>query len=435
MEILSPEKTGKQIGHCPVVQDLNAKVLVPGSKSLTQRAMVAAALCDGKSRIKGPLISEDTTLLKQALEKLGAGFEKDGRDYVVRGTGGKINPGPIELYMGNNGTGIRFLTSVVALGHGTYKLSGTRRMGERPIQPLLDALSMWGARAISELGTGCPPVEVVASGLSGGKTLISAKKSSQFLSSLLLVAPYTREPANITLDGPLVSRPYVDLTLSVMEQFGVTVEEKDLCFLVPQNGYRPCSYEVEGDASSASYFFAAAAVTGGKVTVQNIPSKPLQGDAAFVDILQSMGCEVTRDEQGTTVTGPKDGGLRGIEINMSRWPDVVPTLAVVAAFATGQTIITHVEHLRIKETDRIKAVATELSKMGADVEELEDGLVINGGRLLHGARIHTYDDHRIAMSFAVAGLRVPGVKIENPECVQKSFPEFWSVWDNMTKNT
>jgi len=397
--------------------------------------MVAAALCDGKSRIKGPLISEDTTLLKQALEKLGAGFEKDGRDYVVRGTGGKINPGPIELYMGNNGTGIRFLTSVVALGHGTYKLSGTRRMGERPIQPLLDALSMWGARAISELGTGCPPVEVVASGLSGGKTLISAKKSSQFLSSLLLVAPYTREPANITLDGPLVSRPYVDLTLSVMEQFGVTVEEKDLCFLVPQNGYRPCSYEVEGDASSASYFFAAAAVTGGKVTVQNIPSKPLQGDAAFVDILQSMGCEVTRDEQGTTVTGPKDGGLRGIEINMSRWPDVVPTLAVVAAFATGQTIITHVEHLRIKETDRIKAVATELSKMGADVEELEDGLVINGGRLLHGARIHTYDDHRIAMSFAVAGLRVPGVKIENPECVQKSFPEFWSVWDNMTKNT
>ncbi len=410
---------------------LSAKVLVPGSKSLTQRAMVAAALCQGESEIIGPLVSEDTTLLRQALSSLGARFGESGPAWRVRGTGGRLNPGPMELYLGNNGTGIRFMASVVALGQGRYVLAGTRRMEERPIEPLLQALRSWGVRARSIKGTGCPPVEVEACGISGGRTILSAKKSSQFLSSLLLAAPYAREPAEIVLEDQLVSRPYVDLTLQVMKDFGVQVLEKGLCFSIPGNGYRPTAYQVEGDASSASYFWAAAAVTGGRVTVSNIPRKPLQGDAALVDILALMGCKVERGDEGTTVVGPDKSTLKAVDVNMSKWPDVVPTLAVVAAFAQGTTLIRDVAHLRIKETDRLKAVATELGRMGGHVEELEDGLVVHGGKPLHGARIHTYDDHRIAMAFAVAGLVVPDVEIEDPGCVQKSFPDFWEKWNGM----
>ncbi len=410
---------------------LDARVLVPGSKSLTQRAMVAAALCRGESEIIGPLVSEDTTLLRGALSSLGAEFEDAGASWKVRGTGGSLAPGPLELYLGNNGTGIRFMTSVVSLGRGRYVLAGTRRMEERPIEPLLRALRAWGVRARSMKGTGCPPVEVYARGVSGGRAVLSAKRSSQFLSSMLLVAPYAREPAQIVLDGQLVSRPYVDLTLRVMETFGVDVLEEGPSFNVPAGGYEPAAYRVEGDASSASYFWAAAAVAGGKVTVANIPARPLQGDAALVDILARMGCKVERDEGGTAVAGPGRQGLKPVDVNMSRWPDVVPTLAVVAAFARGTTTIRDVAHLRIKETDRLKAVATELSRMGCKVEELEDGLVVHGGRPLHGAFIRTYDDHRMAMAFAVAGLVVPGVEIEAPGCVQKSFPDFWERWHGM----
>ncbi len=415
----------------PTRKQLSAKVSVPGSKSLTQRAMVAAALCEGTSTIASPLISEDTTLLRNALCATGAVFEESKDGWRVRGTGGRLKPGPMELYLGNNGTGIRFMTSVAALGRGRYVLTGTRRMEERPIEPLLHALRSWGVEARCVKDTGCPPVELNTNGLSGGRARLSARISSQFLSSLLLAAPCAASRAEILLEGEPVSRPYVALTLAVMRDFGVDVLVKNGCYSIPNKGYSPATYNVEGDASGASYFWAAAAVTGGRVLVSNIPPRPLQGDAAFPDILAEMGCGVERTREGTAVTGPGDKGLNSLEISMASWPDVVPTLAVVAAFARGKTIIRDVAHLRVKETDRLKAVASELTRMGAGVEELDDGLIIHGGRPLHGAKIRTYEDHRMAMAFAVAGLMVPDVIIEDPDCVRKSFPDFWSRWRNM----
>lgn len=413
---------------------ITAKVKVPGSKSITQRALVVASLAEGKSELKGPLDSEDTKFLRDALAHLGIPIQDKGTDWIIEGQGGRILPAKQELYLGNNGTGIRFLTSVVALGQGTYRLTGTGRMAERPIGPLLKALKAWGAEARSIEKTGCPPVEIKAHGLEGGETLLSASKSSQYLSSLLLVAPVVRNPARIILDGPLVSRPYVDLTIAVMAAFGVDVQEEKDSFLVSRKTYKARKYQVEGDASSASYFWAAAAVTGGKVLVENMPPDAIQGDAAFADILAGMGCSIKKGPEGVTVQGPPHGRLKAIEADMGRWPDVVPTLAVVAAFARGTTVIRNVAHLRIKETDRLKAVAQELSKIGKSVRELEDGLIIEGNegnQDMHGSLIDTYDDHRIAMAFAVAGLRVPGIRIKDPDCVRKSFPSFWQHWQKI----
>ncbi len=412
---------------------LKATVTVPGSKSITQRALVTAALGEGQSLLEGCLDSEDTRLLRQALSSLGVDIREEGRDtWRVTGCGGRIAPSPsdegIEIFMGNNGTGIRFLASLLCLGEGEYLLTGSERMAQRPIGPLLDALNQWGGdtRALSK--GGCPPVEIKAHGLEGGTARLAAGKSSQFLSSMLLVAPYTRRPARIELEGPLVSRPYVDITLKVIEAFGLKAREAEGVFQVPQGRYRGRSYQVEGDASSASYFWAAAAVTGGRVTVANIPPDPMQGDAAIADIFGRMGCEVEKGPGGVTVTGPASGGLEAVEVDMGRWPDMVPTLAVVAAFAKGTTRITNCAHLRIKETDRLAAVAAELSRIGVEVNEGRDFLEIKGGRPLKGAVIKTYDDHRIAMAFAIAGLCVEGITIEEPQCVVKSFPGFWKAW-------
>ncbi len=408
------------------------RIRVPGSKSITQRALVTAALATGTSRLAGPLESEDTRLLTDALRAVGIKTSSGGNIWNVQGRGGQIELSGQEIFMGNNGTGIRFMTSVAGLGRGTVTLTGTERMSERPVQPLLDALGKWGIDAQGIEDTGCPPVRISSQGLPGGKTRIAGAKSSQFLSSLLLVAPCARSSSVIELDGPLVSRPYVDITLAVMKAFGADVVEDGERFIVSATGYRPTEYQVEGDASSASYFWAAAAIGGFGLTVENIGEKALQGDASFVDILEMMGCRVHKGPNGTTVHGPVQGKeLKAIEIDMSRWPDMVPTLAIVAAFARGTTVIKNVAHLRIKETDRLKAVASELRRMGGLVEEMADGLTIKGQVPLHGAVIETYDDHRIAMSFAVAGRKVPGIIIKDPECVKKSFPGFWSLWKDL----
>lgn len=393
--------------------------------------MLAAALGDGRSILYGPLRSQDTELLRNALEHMGIAIEDQGQDLAVTGMSGRLDVPDSEIFMGNNGTGIRFLVAAASLVQGETVLSGTERMGERPVQPMLDALAMWGVGAESVHGTGCPPVRIRSAGIRGGDAVLSAGKSSQFLSAMLLVAPYAREPAVIRLEGPLVSRPYVDITLAVMDSFGICVTEHDQAFHVPQGHYSARDYAIEGDASSASYFWAAAAVTGGTVLVENIPEAPIQGDAAFADILGTMGCRVEKGPGGVSITGPAKGMLRGIDIDMGRWPDMVPTLAVVASFAQGTTRITNVAHLRIKETDRLHAMAVELGRIGVDIREEKDGLVIHGGSEFHGADIRTYDDHRIAMSFAVVSLRVPGIRVLDPACVQKSFPAFWEVWDNI----
>lgn len=410
------------------LSNVNATIEVPGSKSITQRALIAAALADGESTLLGPLESEDTRYTAAALEQMGVSVEKGQGKWIVQGNGGRIATPDKEIFLGNNGTATRFLTSVAALGDGTFQISGDERMAERPILPLMQALAGWGVDIASMENNGCPPLLIKANGLSGGKTILPEGKSSQYLSSLLLVGPYARQEALLDVEGPILSLPYVIMTLAVMEAFGVRVEANEPLnsYKIPRGIYNAGEYAIEGDASNASYFYAAAAVTGGEVTVPNVPVPSLQGDAAFVALLARMGCQVNKTGEGLTVSGPEE--LKGINIDMGDMPDVVPTLAVVASQAKGRTTIKNIAHLRIKECDRLHVMAVELAKMGARVQELDDTLIIEGKdpeNPMHGAEIETYNDHRIAMSFAVAGLAVPGVKILGEDCVAKSFPDFW----------
>jgi 3-phosphoshikimate 1-carboxyvinyltransferase len=300
----------------------------------------------------------------------------------------------------------------------------------------MQALKGWGVDIASIHDNGCPPLLIKAGGLSGGKTILPEGKSSQYLSSLLLVGPYARQQAELDVEGEILSLPYVYMTLAVMEAFGIRVEANEALnsYRIPQGTYKAREYAIEGDASNASYFYAAAAVTGGEVTVPNVPVPSLQGDAAFVALLARMGCQINKTGDGLTVSGPDE--LKGITIDMADMPDVVPTLAVVASQAKGRTTIKNIGHLRIKECDRLHVMAVELARMGAGVQELEDSLIIEGknpDKPMHGAEIKTYNDHRIAMSFAVAGLAIPGVKVLGEECVAKSFPDFWERFELLYK--
>ncbi len=416
------------------VRTLNATITVPGSKSLTQRALIAAALAEGSSQLLGPLASEDTQYTMKALLAMGVACDDSDPDcWQVHGTGGLVREPDAAIFLGNNGTATRFLTSVAALGHGTFHITGSTRMSERPILPLMEALRGWDVDIDSDARNGCPPLTIMAKGLAGGRTVLPEGKSSQYLSSLLLVAPYASSPAELEVLGEILSKPYVEMTLAVMADFGIRVEATPALnfFRIPQGQYQGRTYAIEGDASGASYFWAAAAVTGGKVTVANVPIPSLQGDANLLPYLARMGCSIERSGAGITVTG---GELEGIELDMGDMPDVAPTLAVVAAFAEGTTVINNIAHLRIKECDRLSAVVSELRKMGADVEEEPARMIIHGkkgGSNLHGATISTYNDHRMAMCFAVAGLRIPGVQISGEECVVKSFPDFWERFQQL----
>ncbi len=405
------------------IKKLDANLNVPGSKSYTHRALIVAALASGESKIEGGLLSEDTYFTKKALESLGVEISQDNGVFWVHGTKGTIKAPSHEIYLGNSGTTMRFLISITALGQGRFILTGSKRMQERPVQDLLDALNGLGVKASTKENTGCPPVIIESKGLEGGETVLKGGLSSQYLSSILLASPYARRNVYIKVMDGLVSKPYVDMTIEIMRDFGVEVTQRQYRSFHVAVGqqYGARTYVVEGDASSACYFWAAAAITKGKTTITNISPHSLQGDMRFLNVLEKMGCRVENDESGITVKG-KD--LRGIEIDMNTMPDVVPTLSVVAAFAKGDTVIKNVPHLRIKETDRLRAVSTELGRMGIDVKERIDGLIITGGKP-KGVTIETYNDHRMAMSFALAGLVAPGVKIKDEMCVQKSFPDFW----------
>jgi len=413
---------------------VDAEVRVPGSKSITQRALVAAALAEGESLIHGPLASEDTEYTAGALARMGIGVDRREDPWRIKGSGGRICAPDGEIYLGNNGTATRILTSIAALGRGRIVITGNDRLKERPILPLVRALRGWGVE-IDCAPSGCPPVEINADGIDGGVTTLAPGLSSQYVSSLLLAAPCCRRPCEIRIEGEVLSRPYVRMTLKVMEQFGARVEAaEDLsCFRVEPCGYQARDYRVEGDASGASYFWAAAAVTGGRVRVKNVPAASMQGDAVFVDILARMGCRVEKDADGITVSAPQP--LQGIEVDMGDCPDVVPTLAVVAAVAGGDTRITNIAHLRVKECDRLAVMAGELSRVGIETVEGEDYLVVRGcgrsGLPERGTTVRTHDDHRIAMSFAVLGLAVPGMAVDDPGCVAKSFPDFWDRFSRL----
>jgi 3-phosphoshikimate 1-carboxyvinyltransferase len=406
-----------------------AEITVPGSKSYTHRMLITAALSNGRCTLLGALKSEDTFLTLETLRKFGIPVEISDEGFRVNGTSGdlKAHAAPIDLK--NSGTSMRFLTALAVLGKGRYRLTGSERMQQRPIKDLLDGLECLGVAAESVQNNGCPPVEIEGGKISGDHAVLNCQKSSQFLSGLLLVAPYTEKGLTIDVSHGPVSRPYIDMTLEVMEKFGVAVTRKayQRFEVAGKQIYRSGAYQVEPDASQAGYFWAAAAITGADIKVSGITRESKQGDVRLAALFEQMGCNVSYEPDGIRVIG---GPLTGIETDMADIPDMVPTLAVVAAFAKGTTVIRNVSHLAEKESNRLTAVAEELSKMGINTQLTQKDLMVEGGAP-HGAQIATYNDHRIAMSFAVAGLRVQKVFIEEERCVEKSFPGFWNVFEKL----
>ena len=401
-----------------------ASIQPPGSKSITNRALLCAALADGKTTLKGCLRSDDTRVMIHALSQLGINVEEDtnGGNISIEGRGGYI-VSDLDIFVENSGTTIRFLTGALSVLGGRFSLDGIARMRERPIRHLVDALNQIGC-GVSCGTNGCPPVQIDGSGAYGGEISIRGDFSSQFLSGLLMALPYASEPVSINIDGTLVSIPYVQMTMDVMASFGVDVSHDNFerfSVAAPQE-YKGRTYKVEPDASAASYFMALAAATGSTITIEGIGRESIQGDIRFADVLELMGCHVKWKESSVTIFGRE---LIGVDVDMNGISDTVQTLAVLALFARGPTRIRNVGHIRHKETDRLAALATELVKLGAAVTESADSLEIIPGPLT-GATIGTYDDHRMAMSFAIAGLRIPDVKLENPGCCEKTYPEFFS---------
>ncbi len=401
-------------------RNLNAVVVIPGSKSCTARALVMAALTPGISTLSGAAQGDDAGYMLEGIRALGA--EVARVDDTVTVSVRRLAPSPAPLFLGNSGTAVRFLAAVCAGIPGTTVLDGTPRMRERPIGDLAEALSEWGV-AVETVG-GFPPITITSLGSFGGTTQIQGGASSQYLSGLLMTAPQADREAIILVQGELVSKPYVDLTVAMMAERGVTAENQDYRAFRVAHGqrYSPGDYTIEADASGASYFLAAAAIAGGRVRVRNLGARSRQGDAGFPAVLEQMGCRVRSGPDWFEVEGT--GRLHGLDIDLNAMPDMAQTLAVTALFAEGATTIGNVGNLRLKECDRLDALARELRKLGADVREFDDGLHILPQKL-RAAEIDTYDDHRMAMSFALAGLRIPGVVINDPGCVSKTFPDFF----------
>jgi 3-phosphoshikimate 1-carboxyvinyltransferase len=426
----------------PIKHPLNSTVRVPGSKSLTNRALLIASLANGKTHLTNALFSDDSRYFAKALQTLGFDVRLDEANYAmtVTGLGGKIPAAQAELFIGNAGTAARFLSAFLTLGHGEYILDGEPRMRERPIGDLVEALGQLGCNiqpmqnAEGRMQNICPPVRIVASGLQGGKTKIAGDISSQFLSALLMVAPYAQSPIEIELTTELNSKPYVDMTLSIMKDFGIEVERRGYeYFKVPVTNYQLpiTNYPIESDASAASYFFAAPAICGGTVKVENVSRNSVQGDIRFLDVLSQMGCVVTEEENSIIVHCPSS--IIGVDVDMRDIPDTAQTLAAIAPFASSPTTIRGIASARVKETDRVSATCNELKRLGVQVEEREDGMTIYPCQRFKSAEVQTYNDHRMAMAFSLIGLRFDGVTIENPSCVSKTFPNFFDVLGKLGK--
>ncbi len=401
-------------------------VTVPGSKSISNRALVAAAVADGESRLRGLLKADDTDVMVRALRQLGVAVDTSGSDVLVRGVAGPLPAGNASVDVHYSGTTLRFLLPLLAAGRGEFVLTGQGRMLQRPIQDQLDALAELGVAASSISGNGCPPVSLQAAGLPGGRTTVAGDRSSQYLSGLLLAAPLAAGPTELTVTGELQSKPFVDVTLRVMKEFGVTVERDGYSrFTVQPSSYLGREYLVEGDATAAGNFWVAAAVTGTEVEVANVGSDSMQGDTALLTVLEQMGCRVVLSGSGSVVTGPPAGQLKGGDFDLNDFPDQALALAVAGLFTDSPLTIRNVSNMRIKETDRLEALATELRRLGAGVEEGPDWIRVSPQTAYRSARIETYSDHRMAMAFAVAGLVLPGITILDPACVDKTYPDYW----------
>ncbi len=423
----------------PIDHALNSTVRVPGSKSLTNRALLITSLANGTTHLTNALFSDDSRYFAKALQTLGFDVQLDEANFsmTVTGLGGKIPANKAELFIGNAGTAARFLSAFLTLGNGEYILDGEPRMRERPIGDLVEALAQLGCdiksmqNAEGGMQNICPPIKIIASGLHGGKTKIAGDISSQFLSALLMTAPYAQSPIEIELTTELNSKPYVDMTISIMKDFGVEVERNGYSsFRILHSAFHTLhSYAIESDASAASYFFAAPAICGGTVKVENISRKSVQGDIAFLDVLKQMGCEVEEADNSITVHRPSS--IVGVDVDMRDIPDTAQTLAVIAPFADSPTRIRGIASARVKETDRVHATCVELDRLGVRVEEYEDGMTIYPVGKMRSASIQTYNDHRMAMAFSLIGLRFDGVTIENPSCVSKTFPNFFEVLETL----
>lgn len=404
---------------------LDATVKVPGSRSVTNRALILAAMAQGRSTIESALFSDDTRHMIEALKTLGFAVEtaETQRRIAVEGLGGTIPASSGELSVGNAGTAMRFLAGFLTLGRGRFRLDGSARMRERPIGELLDALTSLGVRAFSERNNRCPPVVIEpAAEFEGGAATIDGSVSSQFVSALLMPAPLWRKGLRLKVIGA-VAQPFIEMTRALMKLWGATsAVEGNAIVIAGGQSYRARSFTIEPDAGSANYFAAAAALCGGVVRIEDLRADSVQGDVAFLKVLEQMGARIAWRSDCVEVRG--DGRLAGVEIDMSAMPDMAVTLAALAPFASSPTRIRNVGFIRHHESDRLRAIATELKRLGANVREFEDGLAIEPSRL-HPAAIETYDDHRIAMSFAIVGLKLAGVGIKNPGCVSKTFPDFF----------
>jgi 3-phosphoshikimate 1-carboxyvinyltransferase len=408
---------------------LDADVRVPGSKSFSNRALLVAGLARGESRLEGVLDSDDIQVMATALGALGAEITQDGERWLVRGVDGRPRVPAAPIYVRASGTAARFLTALVTVVPGECVVDGNARIRERPVGELVATLRALGVRISAEGNAGCPPVRCHGGAPFGGEVSVDAQRTSQYVSALLLIGPYAAAPLVLKLrDGVLASRPYVDVTLELMRAFGAEAGFRDAATLevTPGKHYVARDYTIEPDASTAAYFFAAAAIAGGRVRVDALAGGSSQADMGFVDVLERMGCAVTRSPGGVEVRGPGKP-LRAVDVDMNAMPDAVLAAAVTALFADGPSRIRNVGHLRIKESDRLAALETELRKLGADARADADSLTITPGKL-HGADIATYDDHRVAMAFALAGLRVPGVRILDPGCVSKSWPRYFEAF-------
>jgi len=419
----------------PFETSFEATIAPPGSKSLTNRALVIAALADGESKLSNVLFAEDTAVMIDGLRALGYKLKADAKKATVSviGRGGVVPVSKADIACANSGTTIRFLTALCALGEGTYRLDGNERMRDRPIAELGTLLGDLGAVVRYEAAAGHPPVVVEAKGIPGGHAHFPAAYSSQYLSAVLMAAPCTTEAeVVVALERDQTSWPYVEMTARLMALFGVNVwiardreDGRPTELRVPRGSYAARTYEIEPDASNATYFMAAAAVRpGASVRIPGLGEDSLQGDVAFASVLADMGADVSLTAEAITVVGPQS--LKGIEVDMAPMPDAAMTLAAIAALAEGPTTIRGLHTLRVKETDRLAALQAELRKLGAGADVEGDTLLIEPAETVRPAEIETYDDHRMAMSFAVVGTRAPGITILGPDCVGKTYPDFFA---------
>jgi 3-phosphoshikimate 1-carboxyvinyltransferase len=417
----------------PASGPLDAVVQVPGSKSITNRALLLAALADGSSSLSGVLFSDDSHWFIDGLRRLGVQVEVDHQRYqaTVRGVGGGPPAGEAALWVELAGTAARFLLAYACLGSGKYTIDGNARMRQRPMGDLLATLNTLGADCRGTGEHNGLPIAVAGRGLRGGAAGLAGDKTSQFLSALLMVAPYARQDVELAMTSPLAATPYIDITTGIMADFGAQVHRDgyERFRVAAGQRYHAQDYQVEPDASNASYFFAAAALTGGRVRVAALDRHSIQGDIRFLDVLEQMGCAVHSGAGWVEVQGP--GQLRGVDLDLSKLPDMAITLAALAPFADTPTRIRNVGLIRHHETDRIAATAAELRKLGVAVEEYADGMMIYPG-WRRPAEIESYHDHRMAMGFAVAGLKISGLRIAGAECVAKTFPDFFERFAALT---